>query len=1279
MLRFYRTPIPDSPPGVSSEWCYYVQGAESLSTFQYRHLLWLLTETFDPDGFGIKTTLSRCPTVVEIGPRFNFETAYSTTAVSICHACGLAGITRLERSRRYGFDRQLSLREIDEFLATHHDRMTEMRYAVQPDSFAIDKAIEPVTVVPLIEQGKDTLRAVNKQYGLGMDDQDIDLYFDLFVNILKRNPTIVELFQLGQSNSEHSRHGLFKGQLFIDGQPLPETLMDIVKDPMRKHPGNSLIAFCDDSSALRGRRIVVLRPGIPGSPCSFHQIERLLHPTLTAETHNFPSGVAPYPGAATGTGGRLRDNMAVGRGGLVIAGGAAYCVDHLHISGYDLPWEQDGWHHPSSLASPLDILIQASNGASDYGNCFGEPVIYGFTRSFGMVLPDGRRGWYKPIMYSVGAGLIDDDHVTKGKPDKGMLIVQIGGPAYRIGLGGGAASSMVQGDNTAELDFNAVQRGAPQMEQRMNRIVRACVELGDKNPIITIHDLGAGGDCNALPELAEPAGAQIKLRSLPVGDQTLSIMEIWGNESQERNAFLVWPDRIDEIMAICQREDVPCAIVGHITGDGYLILFDENDGSTPVNLPLDRILGQLPQKTFNLTPWTPVREPLRLPDGLTVRDALDRVLRLVSVGSKRFLTTKVDRSVTGLIAQQQCVGPNQLTLCDYAVIAHSYLDLTGTALSLGEQPIKGLISPVAMARLAVTEMLLNLVGAKITKLEDVKLSANWMLAAKEPGEGAWLYDAACALRDTLNELREAIDGGKDSLSMAAKTIGPDGQIHTVKAPGELVLAAYAGMDNITCKVTPDLKRAGDELIFIDLANGRHCLGGSALAQVFQQVGDQSPNLDDVTLLARTFKAIQALISHNAIAAVHDRSDGGLIITLLEMAFAGNVGLSIITQSEDDLIPFWFCEEPGLVLECRDSDSVKRILSDLGIPHEHIGWVTDDGDITIHYNEDIVLSERMIVLRAIWEKTSSQIDLLQANPDCVIAEAENIRNVVTPPPFDLTFTPEPTADTILNATDKPMVAIIRERGSNGDREMAAAFFLAGFEPWDITMTDLIEGRVSLDDFRGIAFVGGFSFADVLDAGKGWAGVIRFNGRLAEMFERFRNRSDTFSLDVCNGCQLMALLGWVPGTVTNPELQPRFIRNESGRFESRFATVQIMDSPSIMLKGMAGSTLGIWVAHGEGQLFVPDDPYLRSLIGLMPMHFVDPEGTQTERYPFNPNGSPLGITALCSPDGRHLAMMPHPERLFLKWQWPWMPAEWNDLAASPWLRLFQNAYHWCMQNK
>jgi phosphoribosylformylglycinamidine synthase len=990
-----------------------------------------------------------------------------------------------------------------------------------------------------------------------------------------------------------------------------------------------------------------------------------LHLTLTAETHNHPTGVAPYPGAATGVGGRIRDNQVVGRGGLVQVGGAAYCVGNLHLSD-DHVWEADGHAPPSSLAAPLDILIHASNGASDYGNCFGEPLIYGFMRSFGVSTPHGYHSWFKPIMYSVGAGQIDDAHVGKHAPEPGMLVVQIGGPAYRIGLGGGAASSMMSGENEASLDFNSVQRGDPEMEQRMGRVLRACVELGDANPIVSAHDLGAGGDSNALPEIVYPVGARIELRAIPVADAGLSVLEIWGNESQERNVVLVRRADLKRVMDIAARERAPLAVVGEVTADGRLRLHDCADDSTPVDLPLEPVLGDVAPKDIQIAAVPDASAPLDL-EGVTVSQALERVLRLPAVASKSYLTRKVDRCVTGHVAQQQCVGPNHLPLSDYAVYAQSLFGMSGAALSLGEQPVKGLIDPAAMARMAVAEALLNLAGARITQLSDVRCSANWMWAAKLPGEGARLRRAALAMSDIMIRLGVAVDGGKDSLSMALA--GPQ----NIKAPGELVVAAYAPMPDVRVKVTPDLKLPGSALILIDLSGGNARLGGSALAQAWQQVGDDTPDVDDADLLRRAFVAVQELIARGRVLSAHDRSDGGLITTVAEMAFAGNVGVDIELRSDADALATLFAEELGVVLEAPDGDAVLRFLTGSDVPATVIGRVgSPGGDIVVRHNADVVIDRPMVDLRAIWEDTSTRIDRLQADPESVDEESRAARGLVTAPDWRLTYSPRQAQEP---RAAPPRVAVIRDQGSNGDRELAAAFHAAGFEAWDVTMTDLLEQRISLEAFRGVAFPGGFSYGDVLDAGKAWAGIMRFHDDLAGQFDGFYRRSDTFSLGVCNGAQLMALLGWVPDRAIADEFRPRFVRNRSGRFECRFVTVEITPSPSIFLRDMAGSRLGVWVAHGEGRLHLPAGPGSVDP-SLMPLRFADPDGKPTQIYPFNPNGSPGGVTAMTSADGRHLAMMPHPERLANQlWQWPWLPREWHGLAASPWLRMFQNAYEWC----
>ena len=1341
---------------VETEYCFNIETTAPLSDGEIKILRWLLTETFEPGNFSDKSFLTGNPpspplvkggiiqTIIEVGPRMNFTTAWSTNAVSVCHACGLTKITRIERSRRYilklkkrvpGFegpriqaDESQSLEPwnpgtLDPFLTLVHDRMAECRYPETLTTFETGMQPEPFSIVPLIEEGRDALKKINVGMGLGLDDWDIEYYYNLFVNEIGRNPTNVECFDLGQSNSEHSRHWFFKGRLIIDGTEVPYTLMDIIMQPLQANPVNSVIAFKDNSSAIRGYPIQTIVPDIPGFPCRFQKNNLTYHIIFTAETHNFPTGVAPFPGAETGTGGRIRDVHATGRGSLGIAGTAAYCVGNLHIPGYLLPWEEPSFVYPLNLASPLQIEIEASNGASDYGNKFGEPLIQGFTRSFGLRLPDGeRREWVKPIMFTGGVGQIDSRHIDKGLPEKGMCVVKIGGPAFRIGIGGGAASSMIQGENIAELDFSAVQRGDAEMEQKVNRVIRACVEMGDRNPVISIHDQGAGGNCNVVKEIIYPAGATIEIRNIQLGDHTLSVLEIWGAEYQEQDALLLHPDRTDEFLGFCKREKVPCAIIGEITGEGYIVIHDTTDGTTPVNLELSRVLGAMPRKTFNLEQILPVLEPLKLPWDITAKEAVGRVMRLISVGSKRFLTNKVDRSVTGLIAQQQCVGPLQLPLSNVAIISQSHFGLTGAALSIGEQPIKGLISPGAMARMSVGEALTNIMWAKVSALEDIKCSGNWMWAAKLPGEGALLHDAALALRDILLELGIAVDGGKDSLSMAAKVTGTSDRTEIVKAPGNLVISAYVTCPDITKVISPDIKRPGESrLLYSDLGEGRYRTGGSALAHVYKQVGDESPDVNNPQLLKRAFNVVQKLISDDLILSGHDRSDGGLIVTLLEMAFGGNCGLEVdIAQKpisnnvptpplekggkggfKEDIFNLLFSEELGFVIEYLPEHEQKiiEIFKQDDIPFQMIGKTLTEKEIIIQVHDKIAFKENMQEIRAVWEETSYQLDRLQANPDCV-EEEKTVNFDRKGPVYKLTFTPsfQPfellkvsplTPPSPLRGDGKgggelsqvsklPKVAILREEGSNGDREMASAFYQAGFDVWDVTMTDLLSGAVNLDGFRGIAFVGGFSYADVLDSAKGWAGVIRFNERLFEQFQRFYKKNDTFSLGVCNGCQLMALLAWIPWRGIPDRIQPRFIQNRSGRFESRFSTVQIMRSPSIMLEGMEGSTLGVWVAHGEGRLISPDKDIMQEVLqkGLAPIRFVDDNNEFTETYPFNPNGSPLGITALCSPDGRHLAMMPHPERTFLKWQWAYMPEEWKqNLETSPWFRMFRNAREWC----
>lgn len=1295
LLKQIQTKISPNIASIKTEQCFNIGLSATLPNEKLKILKWLLQETFEPENLHIESFLEKeetsinAPTLlIEVGPRMSFTTAWSSNAVSICQACTLTEVTRMERSRRYliylkSGSKTLEESQVSELISMVHDRMTECVYPCKLTSFETSAAPEPVSFVPVIEQGKKALEDINIKMGLAFDDQDIEYYTSLFRDDIKRNPTTVELFDIAQSNSEHSRHWFFNGKLKIDGKQMDQTLFQIVKNTLKANPNNSVIGFKDNSSAIKGFPINFLSPLTPGSSSPLDLSKRDFDILFTAETHNFPCAVAPYPGAETGAGGRIRDTHATGKGSFVVASTAGYCVGNLHMEGSYAPWEDPTFTYPLNLASPLQILIDASNGASDYGNKFGEPMIQGYTRTFGMRLSNGeRREWLKPIMFSAGIGQIDHTHITKDDGEIGMLVVKIGGPAYRIGMGGGAASSMVSGQNDADLDFNAVQRGDAEMAQKLYRVVRACAEMGEKNPIISIHDQGAGGNCNVVKEIIYPKGAEIDIRNIVVGDHTMSVLEIWGAEYQEQDALLIKPESRSMLESICKRERVSMAVLGSIDGSGKIVLVDSaaENNSVVEDLELEKVLGDMPQKCFEFNHVPYPSETIDIAPGTTIMDCLKRVLRLPSVCSKRFLTSKVDRCVTGLVAQQQTVGPLQLPLADVAVIAQTYTDLSGGACSIGEQPIKGLLNPKSMARLAVGESLTNLVWAKVTSLTDVKASGNWMYAAKLEGEGAAMYDAAIALSEAMIELGIAIDGGKDSLSMAAHANN-----EVVKAPGNLVISSYVTCPDITLTVTPDLKLEDDGvLLFVDLAKGKRRLGGSALLQAFDQLGDESPDLDDVSYLKKTFEAVQELIGDKLISAGHDISDGGIIVSVLEMAFAGNCGIKLNFDSKNlSLLHLLFAEELGLVMEVSSQylDLVKHKFKAKDVFAEVIGKVSKSPIVEISVDGIIQLKEETSYLRDMWEDTSFQLEGFQRLAFCVEQEKVGLKGRKTPS-WALSFTPKFTDQKLLNSVSKPKVAIIREEGSNGDREMSAAFYAAGFEPWDVSMSDLLNGRISLGDFKGIAFVGGFSYADVLDSAKGWSACIKFNQPLLKQFQSFYSRNDTFSLGICNGCQLMALLGWIPGTgITDNEYkhQPRFIHNESGRFECRFSSVKIGSSPSIMLKGMEGSTLGVWAAHGEGRAYFPDNQVLDHVIGsdLAPIRYCDDDGMETEVYPFNPNGSPLGVAALCSSDGRHLAMMPHPERCFMMWQYPWYPKEWEveKSGPSPWLRMFQNAREWC----
>ncbi|MDB5238051.1 MAG: purL [Candidatus Kaiserbacteria bacterium] len=1246
--------------GHSSEECFYVDCDRHPSKPQLEILHWLLTappallsvQSFFPDK-----------DVVEIGPRLSVETPFSSSAVSICRSLDLP-VCRVEKSTRH----QLRARETDRenIIRWHLDPMTQEIYPATLTSFGESRKPEPVRFVDVLGRGEAAMGDANETLGLGMDGWDKP-YWTEFFKRLGRNPTDVELFQIGNGNSEHSRHWFFRGIQIIDGVEMPESLMDIVKEPWRRDPGRSLVAFHDNGGVLEGNIVEMFAPRKPGQPSAYTKTVVRQHFIATAETHNHPTLKAPFQGATTGSGGMERDKRAVGQGtsqpGASVAG---YATGNLHIPGYLIPGEIVGGKKHGADATPLEILIQGSNGVSDYGNKLGVPLIGGFCRPFGQVVNGEVREFRKPVLYCGGTSRLLDQHIRKHSPQVGMLIVRIGGPAYRIGVGGGSASSMISGTNDAALDLKSVQRGNAEMENRANRVIQTCAELLDQNPIASIHDQGAGGPSNVLTELMEPVGGMVDIRKITVGDQTMSVLELWVAEFQEGYGLLIRPEHIELFRSICEREHVNCEVLGEITGDGNVVVLDSSDNTTPVDLSLKGILGELPRKRFESDTPTQVLKPLVIPKGLTVEKALEMVLKLASVCSKGFLVHKADRSVTGLVVRQQCCGPTQVPVSDVSVTADGYFDLTGLATALGEQPLKMLINSEAGARMKVAEMLTNMTSAGISRLSDLKCRANWMWAAKRPGQGALLYRAAVAMRNIMLQIGIAIDGGKDSLSMATQ-VGDE----LVVAPGELVIMGYAPVPDITKVVTPDLKVGMTSLMYIDLGQGKNRLGGSALAQALGQLGDESPDIDDPDMLRRAFEAVQELIEKKLINAYHDVSDGGLITTITEMCIAGNCGASISFDTSDILATL-FHEEAGMVIGCRYDDypAVKQVLQAHDIRSQDLGVaMSTKSTLTISLeNGDVVLNALISELRAWWEATSDRLELEQTEH---VVAAEGARNRTEAPEYRLTY--EPKAPNLMHFSEHK-VAIVREQGTNGEREMAAAFHTVGFEAHDITMSDLKKGRVtSLDAYRGLVLPGGFSYADVFGSATGWAASIRFNSRLRNMFDRFYERPDTFSLGVCNGFQWMQRMGWLLRD-TKEASQPRLVHNKSARFESRWIGVRILPNPAIMLRGMEGSVLGVNAAHGEGQLEFSDPKVVEYVEThrLACLEYVDPDGNATECYPYNPNGSARGWGALCSPCGRHLGMMPHPERSFLPWQWPWMPEEFRNLKASPWLQMFQNAH-------
>ncbi|XP_017130543.1 phosphoribosylformylglycinamidine synthase [Drosophila elegans] len=1324
----------DGVLSVRMERCYHLEysglAEHSHSMALEELLVWLVKQPLTSgQGLSRQSVLqaeSRGQLLLEIGPRFNFSTPYSTNCVNIFHNLGYSEVRRVETSTRYllTFGKDVEERMAARFFPLLGDRMTQCLYTEKnTPSASFDEQLperrDNWEVVPVLEEGRPALDRINQTLGLAFNEFDLNYYHDLFAKELGRNPTTVELFDCAQSNSEHSRHWFFRGRMVIDGVEQPKSLIRMIMDTQAHTNPNNTIKFSDNSSAMVGfeHKAVVPTSVVAPGPVRLESVQSDL--IFTAETHNMPTAVAPFSGATTGTGGRLRDVQGVGRGGVPIAGTAGYCVGCLHIPGYKQPYEPSDYKYPETFAPPLQVLIEASNGASDYGNKFGEPVISGFALSYGLnsaADASHRDEYIKPIMFSGGLGTMPASMREKLPPSRGQLLAKIGGPVYRIGVGGGAASSVeIQGSGDAELDFNAVQRGDPEMENKLNRVVRACLELGDQNPILAIHDQGAGGNGNVLKELVEPgfAGAVIFSKEFQLGDPTITALELWGAEYQENNAILCKAEHRELLEQICRRERCPISFVGVVTGDGRVTLLEkaapkdmeqalnacDSSTSSPFDLELKYVLGDMPKRRYELSRESQPLKELSLPKDLLLDDALERVLSLVSVGSKRFLTNKVDRCVGGLIVQQQCVGPLQAPLSDYALTTVSHFSTAGIATSIGTQPLKGLLDPAAMARMCVAEALSNLVFVKITELADVKCSGNWMWAAKLPGEGAKMFDACKELCKILEELHIAIDGGKDSLSMAAK-VGSE----TIKSPGTLVISTYAPCPDVRLRVTPDLKGPGagtkTALLWINLENSLR-LGGSALAQAYAQQGKESPNLLRSDLLSAAFAVTQSLLGEGLLRAGHDVSDGGLIVCLVEMAIGGLSGLRVdlseplaklqnYSAAAEELnrpeLALLFAEECGWVVEVLETDleRVRSTYKDAGVPNYYLG-VTDgfglDSRVEIKHGVSLLLNHPLRSLYQKWERTSYELEKLQTNPECAKAEYNSLEYRKAPRykgPLNL------QAELTLKRSNAPVrVAVLREEGVNSEREMMACLLKANFEVHDVTMSDLLQGTTNLSQYRGLIFPGGFSYADTLGSAKGWAANILHNPRLLPQFDAFKRRQDVFSLGICNGCQLMTLIGFVgsPGCEVGVDPEVALLHNKSQRFECRWSTVRIPANRSIMLESLKDLILGCWVAHGEGRFAFREEKLLNQLESeeLVTLQYVDDAGLPTELYPLNPNGSPRGIAGLCSADGRHLALMPHPERCFAMYQWPYVPPSFEvspTQAESPWQIMFSNAYNWCV---
>lgn len=1215
-----------------------------------------------------------------VTPRPGTISPWSSKATDIVHNAGLEMIERVERGVAYFIqaDGELSDADAGKIAALIHDRMMETVWQSLDQAGVLFHEAEPAALrsVDISTDAVAALRQANTEWGLALSEDEIEYLADSYQE-LGRDPTDIELMMFAQANSEHCRHKIFNADWLIDGEKQEKSLFAMIRNTYHHAPEGILSAYNDNSAAVEGSVGTRFRPD-PETGEYVSQREPI-HMIMKVETHNHPTAISPFPGAATGSGGEIRDEGATGNGSKPKAGLSGFSVSNLNIPDYPMPWEKD-YGRPDRIVSAQEIMIEGPIGSAAFNNEFGRPNICGYFRTFEAEVPGPSgmelRGYHKPIMLAGGLGNIREGNVEKQDIPEGTPIIVLGGPAMLIGLGGGAASSMTSGSSCENLDFASVQRGNPEMERRCQEVIDQCVALGEQTPVLSIHDIGAGGLSNAVPEIINDAGrgGRFSLREVPNDEQSMSPMEIWCNEAQERYVLAIDVGKLDTFKQICERERAIYAVIGYATDKQELVVEDSLFDNSPVDLPMDVLFGKAPKMTRDVHHKTFHKPEINFA-GIELADAIERVLRLPTVASKSFLITIGDRTVTGMVTRDQMVGPWQVPVADVAVTCADYEGYAGEAMAMGERTPLALVNAAASGRMAIGEAITNIAAADIESLSDISLSANWMAAAGHDGEDALLFETVKAVGEEMcPELGIAIPVGKDSLSMKS-VWEQDGEAREMTAPLSLIISAFGIVKDVRKTLTPQLRtdQGDSDLILIDLGKGNNRLAASAFAQVFSQVGHHAPDIKDTKSLKAFFDSIQTMNKEGLIMSYHDRSDGGLLATICEMAFAGHSGVTVrLDDVASDPMAALFTEELGAVIQTHhnDTEEVLSVLREAGLgKHTHIiGRLNTNDEVAFTWGGEEVYCEKRITLQQFWSEASYRLQALRDNADCADQEFSQIHDKQDPGiPVRVTYDLNEDVAAPYIKQQRPAVAILREQGINGQMEMAAAFDRAGFKSIDVHMTDIIEGRVKLDDFAGLVACGGFSYGDVLGAGGGWAKTILQNSRAKDQFAAFFEREDVFGLGVCNGCQMFSqLTDLIPGT----SHWPRFHRNMSEQFEARFSTVEVVDSPSIFLQGMEGSRLPIAVAHGEGRAVFGEHTAEDALSdNLVSLRYIDHYGNPTERYPLNPNGSPDGITGLTTKDGRYTIMMPHPERLFRSVQNSWKPDDWEEDGA--WVRMFRNA--------